>query len=273
MIFKKAVPLATLFFALGTSLFALSGDAGATTMTRTWTVQGVINFGQVSTIFPTGSTFTATYDSSTGALTNGSLSVPEYIGTFGSSGTVTVNLSDQGDGTGTLAANGAATINDSLTASLLVSNLGATCDVGPMAITASTADQGGSDFGGTPLVGTLVDPQFTAPSVTPSNQCNSLNAFILSLVLSLPSQGDITMTLTQTSDDTPTTTTTSSVTPTTAPAVPSTSIDRADATQRSQLAATGSASGELFVGAVFVVVAGCAFAWRGRACRGSCNRE
>jgi len=256
---RNLVPLVALTIALALAMLALSSAGGAATTVRTWTVEGTVNVGTVSVSFPPGSTFTATYDSSSGALTNGSLSVPTYTTTYRGS-PLSVTLSDGGNVTGTLAANGAATINESVTASVNFSLIGEPCDVGPMAISLNTNSAGGGvDFHGNPSTGTLTDDGygFTAPAALASGACTQSDADLYNNALPLPSKGDMTVTLTQISDVTPTTTSTTVAT-TPVATTPGT------AAQRAQLAATGSPSGALLAGSVFFLAVGCAFVWRSK---------
>jgi hypothetical protein len=256
---RNLVPLVALMIALVLAMLALSSAGGAATTVRTWTVEGTVNVGTVSVSFPSGSTFTATYDSSSGALTNGSLSVPTYNTTYAGY-PLAVTLSDGGNVTGTLAANGAATINESVSASVNFSLIGVPCDVGPMAISLNTnSAHGGVDFHGNPSTGTLTDDGygFTAPAALASGACTQSDADLLTAALPLPSRGDMTVTLTQISDVTPTTTSTTVAT-TPLATTPVT------AAQRAQLAATGSPSGALLAGSVFLLAVGCAFVWRSK---------
>jgi hypothetical protein len=253
---RKLAPLVALVVASVVTPLALSSAAGAATSVRTWTVEGTLNVGIVSIPFPPGSTFTATYDSSSGALTNGTLSVPTYSTTW-LGVPLAVTLSDGGNATGTLASNGAATVNESVTATVDSGFIGAPCVVGPIAIAANTNSAGGGvDFHGNPSTGTLTDDGlgFDVPVALASGACTQQMADSLNSALPLPSSGNVTVTLTQTSD-VPTTPTT---TPTTAPTVPAT------ATQTDQLATTGSSSGALLVGSLILFSVGCAFVWKGR---------
>ena len=256
---RNLVPLVALTIALALAMLALSSAGGAATTVRTWTVEGTVNVGTVSVSFPPGSTFTATYDSSSGALTNGSLSVPTYNTTYGGS-PLSVTLSDGGNATGTLDANGTATINDSVTASVNSSSIGVPCDVGPMVIALNTHSAGGGvDFHGNPSTGTLTDDGFgfTAPAALASGACTQNVADVYNASLPLPDSGSMTVTLTQISDVTPTTTSTTVAT-TPVATTPGT------AAQRAQLAATGSPSGALLAGSVFFLTVGCAFVWRSK---------
>ena len=200
----RSTTLATMALTLLSAL-PLAGPVSAqsvshtasTVSTKTWSVQGALTIGKVGVIFPVGSTFTASYNSNNGALTNGSLSVPERtISWPGIQIDISVKLKDLGDATGTLAPNGVATINESLTATINNSYLPVPCDVGPMDITVSTASAGGSVFQGAPSTGTLVDSEITAPRPTVAGACTEQFAEFYSS-LPLPANGNVTVTLTE----------------------------------------------------------------------------
>ena len=259
---KKYVSLfAAFFLALTGSLFTLLPGAGAVTSTRTWSLTGGISIGQIQESFPVGSTFTATYDSDTGALTNGSLSVPEYTTSL-SGASISLTLSDVGDATGTILSDGTATINESVTATLNIDVFGAPCPFGPMAITLSTANAGGSGFTsgfpggpstqGSPATGTLTGP-FTVPSATVGGLCTAQNQGYYDQI-GLPYSGLILATLTQTADVLPTTTTS-----------PASSTTAPGAVDPASLAATGSPMGLLLGGASAMLALGAVLVARARA--------
>ncbi len=200
----RSTTLATMALTL-LSVLPLAGPASAQSVshtapavsTKTWTVQGALTIGKTAVIFPVGSTFTASYNANDGALTNGSLSVPERtISWPGMEADISVKLKDLGDATGWLAPNGYATISDSLTATINNSLLPVPCDVGPMDITVSTASAGGSVFQGAPSTGTLVDAEITAPRPTVAGVCTDEWANLYSH-LPLPATGNVTVTLTE----------------------------------------------------------------------------
>jgi hypothetical protein len=200
----RSATLATLALSLVSAL-PLAGPASAQSVshsapivsTKTWSVQGALTIGKVAVIFPVGSTFTASYNSSNGALTNGALSVPERTMKWpGVDADISVKLKDLGDATGWLAPNGDASISDSLTATINNSFLPVPCDVGPMDITVSTAAAGGSVFQGAPSTGTLVDSEFTAPRPTVADACTEDWADLYSR-LPLPATGNVKVTLTE----------------------------------------------------------------------------
>ena len=200
----RSTTLATMALTLLSAL-PLAGPVSAqsvshtasTVSTKTWSVQGALTIGKVAVIFPVGSTFTASYNSNDGSLTNGSLSVPERTITWPGWGVdIKVKLKDLGDATGWLAPNGYATITDSLTATINNTMIDAPCDVGPMEITVSTASAGGSVFQGAPSTGTLVDSEFTAPRPTVAGQCDQEWADTYTH-LPLPSKGNVKVTLTE----------------------------------------------------------------------------
>jgi hypothetical protein len=200
----------------------VASPAGAATQTMNFTMTGSTTIGSGATPqdFPAGSGFTATVDTTTGAFTDGVMSIPTYQ-IVNSGIHIDVTITDTAPATGTIdPVTGVATITVHAQTSLFLEELTNTCVLGPFTVTLKTANSGGSAFTGNPLKGTLTATGFNVPAVVATSTCPSAIAGAVNSStppgLGLPTTNTSeTATLTQTNQQI--TTTTSTTPPTTAP--------------------------------------------------------
>jgi hypothetical protein len=180
---------------LATGLGAIPA-AGADTVQQTYAISGTIFIKSPPTlVLPTASTFTATVDTETGALTNGMVSIPTFP--RGAVPEAYLTITDASPATGTLDPDtGVATVNSSYNISLSIPLLSAVCNLGPVNVTLSTSNPGGSPITGNPPSGTLTAASFAVPGVTvQSPDCDAATAVAVNAAVGIPTS-NTTMTLT-----------------------------------------------------------------------------
>lgn len=201
--------------AVGTAVllaFAVAAPgAGAATEHQTYALAGSIVIGPPPALtLPAGATFTATVDTTTGAVTNGHVSIPTFDRGAVSGPQADITITDAAPATGTLnPTTGVATLTSSFLVSLSIPSLSSVCTLGPLAVVLSTT--GGSPITGTPPTGSLTATGFTVPAVAPSATCSAQNATLVNGFLGLPTS-ETSMTLrVRLTAATPVTTTTTAV--------------------------------------------------------------
>jgi hypothetical protein len=209
---------------------AMSSPAGAATEQINFTLTGSTTLGSQPPIdFPDGSGWSADFDTDTGDLTTGAITIPATTIEPIEGVQVGVSFLDAAPSTGFYDPDtGELEINGSFLISLSITILGATCDVGPLAANLSTSNAGGSPLTGDPATGVVTAINFTVPAVAVTDTCDAAAAGAINSTLGLPtSTSNITMTLVASDEPVaPTTTTTATVpatTPSTAP--PATAAD------------------------------------------------
>jgi hypothetical protein len=216
---------------LSAGLFSTS-TATAATVTQNFTLAGtiVVASGANPVVLPAGSGFSATVDTTTGAITNGHTAIPVFtisVDVGGNPVPVDVTITDTLPADGNVnATTGAMNLSMHLSIGLNITALSALCAITPVNVQPSTANPGGSPQAGTPLTATLTASAIGVPEIgDPDGTCSIASA--ANGLLGLPSDtGTMTITLVET--DVPVTTTTSIATPTTkAPAAPAPAVKAA----------------------------------------------
>lgn len=160
------VVLATLALLVPSAL--LGAPAGAATQSVTFTVTGTISVGPPPALtIPSGSTITFDHDPLTGAITNAVANIPTFDRgpVQGPQANITLQTAQPGSGTWDRTT-GAGTIALSLSGSIEVPFLSATCDLSaPLELALSTANPGGQPVVGSPASGVVTAAGFTIPSV------------------------------------------------------------------------------------------------------------
>jgi hypothetical protein len=171
------------------AVVAGAAPAGAATEQQTYSLTGTILIGPPPALtLPSGSTFTATIDTTTGAITNGHVSIPTFNRGAVSGPQADITVTDAAPATGTLdLTTGAATLTNSFLVSLSIPSLTAVCTLGPLNVTTSTSG-GGSPLSGDPPTATLTATGFTVPAVVVSPTCSSVNAGLVNGFLGLPTE-------------------------------------------------------------------------------------
>jgi len=166
---RSAAAVVGVLTLLGAVVFS-AAPASAAAEQKTFVLSGSFDIGTATHIdIPAGSTWTATVDSVTGAITAGAASIPTIH--VPASATVPVatdiTLSDAAPSTGTWnLATGAITLAAQYNIEIAIPSLPATCNIGPVVAAPSTAKTGGSSLAGTPPAATLTDAGFSVPTVT-----------------------------------------------------------------------------------------------------------
>jgi len=187
-------------------MLAGSSTAGAATEQQTYTLTGTILIGPPPALtLPAGSTFTATVDTTTGAITAGHVSIPTFGRGPVSGPAADITVTDAAPATGTLdLATGAVSLSSSYLVSLSIPSLTSVCSLGPVDVTLTTS--GGSPLSGDPATATLTAEGFTAPAVGVSPTCTAPNADLVNGFLGLPTN-ETSMSLTVVAQVAPPTTT------------------------------------------------------------------
>jgi hypothetical protein len=217
---------------LGASI-ASSSSAGAATEQINFTLTGSTTLGtQPPIAFPDGSGWSADFDTDTGELTNGTITVPSSTIEPLPGVVVGVTFADAAPATGFYDPDtGELDISASFSITLSITVLNATCTVGPLAAQLSTDNAGGSVFTGDPATGTVTAINFTVPAIAVTGTCDAAAAGAINSTLGLPtSTSNITMTLVSSDQPVPPTTTTTATTaapttPTSATAAPATAAN------------------------------------------------
>ena len=189
-------------------------------------LSGAITIGSQAPIdLPDGSGWTADIDDTTGAITNGEVTIPTFTITPVPGIDVGVTISDVAPATGQLdTGTGAIDLSSHFQLVLSIPALTATCTVTPINVDTTTSG-GGSPLSGDPATATLVGSEFTVPAIVGTGadgDCPDSTAAVLNgpLGLNLPtSSTNITLTIVETATPVTTQTTT---TPTTAKATTTT---------------------------------------------------
>jgi hypothetical protein len=157
---------------------------------QTYTLSGALSIGAPPSLtLPAGSTFTATVDLATGAITDGHTSIPTFTRGPVSGPPANITLTDAAPATGTLdLVTGEATLNTSFHVSIEVPVLASTCSLGPVNVPVSTSGAGGSPLSGSPATGTLTASTFLVPAVVVSATCTQPNADLVNGALVLPNR-------------------------------------------------------------------------------------
>jgi len=187
---------------------ATAPAAQAVTEQQTYVLTGSILIGPPPALtIPAGSTFTATVDLTTGAITDGHVSIPTFDRGAVSGPPANITVSDAAPATGMLdLATGAVTLTSSYIVSLAIPSLSSVCEIAPVDVVTSTAG-GGSPLAGNPATATLTGSGFTTPAVVASPTCTDVNAGLVNGFLGLPTS-ETAMTITVVRAVTPATTTT-----------------------------------------------------------------
>jgi hypothetical protein len=183
--------------------------ASAASEQQTYTLSGTLNIGAPPALtLPAGSSFSATVDTTTGAITGGQTSIPTFTRGPVSGVPANITLTDAAPATGTLdLVTGAATLNTSFNVSIEVPSLSATCSLGPVPVTISTSSSGGSPLSGDPATATLTASGFSVPAVVVSATCPLVTAGIVNAALVLPTrETSISLTVVRVVAPTPSTT-------------------------------------------------------------------
>ncbi len=161
-----------------------STPAGAAAQTRNFAITGSTTIGGMAQDFPPNSLVSLQIDDTTGDITGGTFSIPTYDVT--SSGTTAhVTIGQTGPPTGNLDPDtGVMTLLVHTQTTLTIDSLQQVCTFGPFDINLSTDNNGGAEFTGDPLTGTLTAQNISIPAITSTPQC-SLAAAISGL-LGLP---------------------------------------------------------------------------------------
>lgn len=169
----RRLPALALVLALAAPLTLAATPAGAVTEPITFTVTGTIAVGPPPVLtLPAGSTITFDHDPVTGAITNAVATIPTFDRGAVEGPQAFITLTNAAPGTGTWdRASGAGTLELSLTGSIEVPFLEATCDLlEPIALSMSTANPGGQPVvppaPGAPAVGTVTAVGFTIPATS-----------------------------------------------------------------------------------------------------------
>jgi hypothetical protein len=184
--------------ALVFSVFMGATPAGAATQTMNFKVTGSTQIGSGSAAqnFPANSGFSATVDTTTGAVTNGFFSIPTYTitETIGSTTIpIHVTIADTAPVTGNIdQTTGVASLNLHTKTTLVIvvsSSVSYTCVLGPFSLTIKTSNAGGKAFTGNPLTGTLTASGYTVPAVVGTGSAGACPDAIASSINSSTSTG------------------------------------------------------------------------------------
>ncbi|NCY16257.1 MAG: hypothetical protein EBX39_05710 [Actinobacteria bacterium] len=185
-----SIPL--LLAAVLTTAVTLGGTSGATTgVRRTFAITGTMEVGAPPSLtLPAGSTLTATIEPSTGAFSDGQLSIPTFDRGPVSGPQAEITLTQLGAATGVLdPGTGISSMTVTLEATLTVPLLSATCSLGPITTTSSSGNPGGSPFAGSPLTGVVTASGYTVPAAVGllgSPTCAPSAASAINTTLGLP---------------------------------------------------------------------------------------
>lgn len=174
--------------------------ASAATEQMNFTLSGSIRVGARDIPLPDGSLWSATVDTTTGAITNGLVSIPS-IASVEMGVNVLTTISDATPSTGTLdLATGAIELTSSYKLNIALPALSFSCDLSPVDATPST--DGGSDLAGSPATATLVDEGFSVPAAAASATCPDAIATAVSDGLGAPTTDtSLSLTITQSVTD------------------------------------------------------------------------
>ncbi len=170
---------------------ASGAGAGAASTSRTFALSGTMEVGgPPSLTLPAGSTFTATIDPTTGVFEDGQLSIPTFDRGAVSGPQANITLTQVGSAVGVLdPTSGVSSMVVALDVTLDVPLLSATCELGPIATSSSSANPGGVPFSGSPLHGTVTASVSTVPAVigvVGSSTCDPTQAAAINSTLGLP---------------------------------------------------------------------------------------
>jgi hypothetical protein len=190
-ILRRAVPFAAAVFVLA-ALVLPAGSADAVANVRTFELSGTMEVGGPPALtLPAGSTFTATIDPATGVFGDGQLSIPTFDRGDVTGPQANITLTQLSPAIGVLdPSSGVSTMVVALEVSLEVPLLSATCSLGPIITSSSSANPGGVPFSGTPLRGTVTASGYTVPAVVGvegSPTCDPTQASAINATLGLPS--------------------------------------------------------------------------------------
>lgn len=177
----------------GSRVEALAVDAGdAAGEQRTFAISGSMLVGDPPAIpLPSGSTFTATIDPVTGVFSDGRLTIPTFDRGPVSGPQANITMTQVGLASGALdPATGESTMTVTLDVSIEVPLLSATCPMGSITSTSSSAGPGGSPFAGSPLRGVVTASGYAVPAVVGtalSATCDLADAAAINATLGLPS--------------------------------------------------------------------------------------
>jgi len=171
-----AIAMLGAVIALVFSVFLAATPAGAATETMNFTMTGSTQIGTgAAQPFPANSGFSATVDTTTGAVTNGHFSIPGYD--IVSSGiTIHIVITDTAAATGNIdQTTGVATItaHPKVTLTIQAGDPAPVCVIGPFTVVLKTSNAGGSAFTGNPLKGTLTANGYNVPAVQTTSTCIS----------------------------------------------------------------------------------------------------
>ncbi len=189
---RSTLALAALLVTALASVVTLGGTSGAASgVTRTFAISGTMEVGGPPALtLPSGSTFTATIDPTTGAFSDGQLSIPTFDRGPVSGPQANITLTQVGAATGSLdPVTGVSSMTVTLEASLEVPLLSATCSLGPITSTSSSGNPGGSPFSGSPLTGVSTASGYTVPAavgIVGSPTCSPAAASAINTALGLP---------------------------------------------------------------------------------------
>ncbi|MGZ4682970.1 MAG: hypothetical protein ACXWCM_01690 [Acidimicrobiales bacterium] len=202
---------------LGASLAAMA-TAGAVAQQANYTLTGSTTLGtQAPIAFPAGSGWSADIDDTTGAITNGMITVPASTIEPVPGVPVGVTFTDAAPATGQFdSATGQMDVTGSFDITLSIAVLSATCTIGPLDVSLSTENAGGSRFTGDPATGTLTAVNFTVPALAVTSTCPQGAADAINTALGLPTgTSNLTITLVATDQPVPPTSTTTAAPATT----------------------------------------------------------
>ncbi len=211
---------------LGASVSTMS-TAGAVAEQANFTLTGSTTLGTQAPIdFPDGSGWSADIDDTTGAITNGMITIPATTIEPLPGVPVGVAFTDAAPATGQFdSATGQMDVTGSFNITLTIAALSASCTIGPLDVDLSTENAGGSRFTGDPSTGTLTAVNFAVPALAATATCAQGAADAINSALGLPT-GTSNLTITMVSSDQPVPPTT---TTTAAPATTTTTIKAAAA--------------------------------------------
>lgn len=173
------------------SMVALGAPARAAGVQRTFSLSGTMEVGGPPALtLPAGSTLVATIDPTSGAFSDGQLSIPTFDRGAVSGPQAEITLTQIGAATGVLdPVTGVSSMTVTLEATLAVPLLTATCTIGPITSTSSSGGAGGSPLTGSPLTGTVTASGFTVPAAVGSagsTTCSPASAAAINATLGLP---------------------------------------------------------------------------------------